>query len=241
MNDLTKPSTLIAGVNTLGLVTAGIYFSRQNTTLNARINDVTDEVETIKDGLKEKVPSMENTIKTMDLGLRSLANSLQNMHNTNGQLDGRIRKNRDKLSDLAETLDALDQRFVNLVEALIAKEIIKKEDVDPPSKVVTKTRGSEKDKKKSKSKHRRDETESEESSSESSESEHDRRDNRRGDNRRDNRRSDNRRPQMPQMPHQHHYAPPYPQQAQPRRAPQPSMNNDDDDIDVVARMASGRK
>jgi hypothetical protein len=158
------------------------------------------------------------------------------MHNTNGQLDGRIRKNRDKLSDLAETLDALDQRFVNLVEALIAKDIIKKEDVDPPSKIVTKTRGSEKDKKKSKSKHRRDETESEKSSSESSESEHDRRDNRR----RDNRRSDNRRPQM--HPHQHHYAPTYPQQTQPRRGPTVPMNsNDDDDIDVVARMASGRK
>jgi len=242
MNDLTKPSTLIAGVNTLGLVTAGIYFSRQNTTLNARINDVADEVETIKDGLKEKVPTMENSMKTLELSLRSLANSLQTIHNTNGQMDGRIRKNRDKLSDIAETLDALDQRFVNLVEALIAKDIIKKEDVDPPSKIVTKTRGSDKEhKKKSKSKHRRDETESEDSSSESSESEHDRRDNRRNDNRRDNRR----RPQMPQMhphQHQHHYAPPYPQQVQPRRAPQMPMNtNDDDDIDVVARMASGRK
>lgn len=246
MNDLTKPSTLISGVNTLGLVTAGIYFSRQNTTLNAKINDVSDEVETIKDGLKEKVPTLENTIRTMELSMRSLANSLQTIHNTNGQMDGRIRKNRDKLSDIAETLDALDQRFVNLVEALIAKDVIKKEDVDPPSKVVTKTRSSDKDKKKSKSsKHRREETESEESSASESESEHDRRDNRRSDNRRnDNRRNDNRRPQMPQMAphphqHQHHYAP-YPQQvAQPRRAP--TVNNDDDDIDVVARMASGRK
>jgi hypothetical protein len=42
--------------------------------------------------------------------------------------------------------------------------------------------------------------------------------------------------------HQHHQIP-YPQAPQPRRVPQNhgAMNNEDDDIDVVARMASGRK
>jgi hypothetical protein len=247
MNDLTKPSTLIAGVNTLGLVTAGIYFSRQNTTLNARVNDVTDEVETIKDGLKEKVPAIENSVNILNHSIRSLSNSIQTIHVANGKIDKKVSKTRDDLAEISATLDKLDQRFVNLVEALIAKDIIKKDDVDPPSKVVTKTRGSEKDsKKKSKtaSKHRRDETESEASSSSSdSESEDDRRDSRRNDNRRDTRRdnrNDNRRPPMPQMGqhmgHQQHHHMPYPQAPQPRRAP--TMNNDDDDIDVVARMAS---
>lgn len=238
MNDLTKPSTLIAGVNTLGLVTAGIYFSRQNTTLNARVNDVADEVETIKDGLKEKVPAIENSVKTLDHSIRFLSNSIQTIHVSNGKIDKKLGKTRDDLAEISAALDKLDQRFVNLVEALIAKDIIKKEDVDPPSKVVTKTRSSDKDnKKKSKSsKHRRDETESEESSSSSSsESEDDRRDNRR---RNDNRR-DNRRPVMPHMNqnmgHQHHM--PYPQAPQPRRAPT-HASNEDDDIDVVARMAS---
>jgi hypothetical protein len=247
MNDLTKPSTLIAGVNTLGLVTAGIYFSRQNTTLNARVNDVADEVETIKDGLKEKVPAIENSVNILNHSIRSLSNSIQTIHVANGKIDKKVSKTRDDLAEISATLDKLDQRFVNLVEALISKDLIKKEDVDPPSKVVTKTRGSDKDKKKSKttSKHRRDETESEASGSSSgSESEDDRRDTRRRndtrrdniDNRRDNR-NDNRRPPMPQMAqhnHQHHM--PYPQAPQPRRAP--TMNNDDDDIDVVARMAS---
>lgn len=245
MNDLTKPSTLIAGVNTLGLVTAGIYFSKQNTATNVRINDVADEVETIKDGLKEKVPTIENSVNILNHSIRSLSNSIQTIHLTNGKVDKKVGKNRDEMAEISATLDRLDQRFVNLVEALIAKDIIKKDDVDPPSKIVTKTRGSDKDKKKSKtaSKHRRDETESEASASDSSsESEDDRRNTRRNDNRRDTR--DNRRPVAhPQMNHHqhmpHHMA--YPQAPQPRRAPQPQAMNDDDDIDVVARMASGRK
>lgn len=241
MNDLTKPSTLIAGVNTLGLVTAGIYFSRQNTTLNARINDVTDEVETIKDGLKEKVPAIENSVKTLDHSIRFLSNSLQTFHVSNGKIDKKVSKNRDELAEISATLDRLDQRFVNLVEALISKNIITKEDVDPPSKVVTKTRGGSDKKDKKKSKHRRDETESEASDSSSeSESESDRRNHRRRDNVRDTR-NDNRRPQVhPHMTQHHQHHMPYPQAPQPRRVQAP-INNDDDDIDVVARMASGRK
>jgi chromosome segregation ATPase len=257
MNDLTKPSTLIAGVNTLGLVTAGIYFSRQNTTLNARVNDVTDEIETIKEGLKEKVPTIENSVRTLDHSIRFVSNSVQNVHLSNGKIDKKLGKTRDELAEISAALDKLDQRFVNLVEALIAKDIIKKEDVDPPSKVVTKTRNSEKEKSKKKSKHRRDETESEQSSSDSdSESEddrHNRRDNRRNDRHSNDNRRDNRRPPThPQMAHHmgnqshhmgHQQHMPYPQAPQPRRGPQAHgpMNNDDDDIDVVARMASGRK
>jgi chromosome segregation ATPase len=229
MNDLSKPSTLFSGASALGLVTASIYFSRQNTGINLRLNDLSEEIETIKDGLKEKIPQIENTMKSFNHALNNINLNTQNIGMGLRKVEKKYNSVRDDIKEVSDTLDALDQRFVNLVETLITKGNIIKEDVDPPTKVVTKTRNSSgKDKKKSKSsKHRRDETESEESSSESSsESEEDRRDTRRDrrDNRRDNRR-DMRGPSNMGMP---------------RRMPTQG-NQEDDDIDAVVRMASNRK
>lgn len=223
MNDLSKPSTIFAGVNSLGLITTAVYFSRQNAALNGKINEVNEEIDTIKEGLKEKVPTIENSVKALDHAFRTLNQGLQSVNNNTHLIEKKTNKARGEVTEISDTLDALDTRFVNLVEALISKGIITKEDVDPPSKQVFRTRhttaggGSRRKdedsgsgRRKDDRRRRRDETSDE---SESSDSED------------DHRRRDTRRARSVPAP-------------MPRRSNVGISNNDDDDIDVVARMAS---
>lgn len=226
MNDLSKPSTIFQGVNTLGLITTAVYFSRQNAALNVKINDTFDEIDTIKEGLKDKVPKIENSVKTLEMAMRSLSQNLQNIGHSLHTSDKKVSRARGEVTEISDTLDALDTRFVNLVEALIAKNIISKEDVDPPSKQIFRTR--QETRRVSGGRYNRDDEDEEPRDS---------RRNTRGDSRRDRRpvrddtedESDSR--SEDERRHRRTRSVPAP-----RRPIVPS--NDDDDIDVVARMAS---
>jgi len=227
MNDLSKPSTIFSGVNTLGLITTAVYFSRQNAALNVKVNDTIDEIDTIKEGLKDKVPKIENSVKTLEMAMRSLSQNLQNVGHSLHASDKKMSRARNEVSEISDTLDALDTRFVNLVEALIAKGVITKEDVDPPSKQIFRTR--QETRRVSGGRYSRDEEEEEPRET---------RRVTRGETRRDRRpvreETEDESDHHSEDDRRHRRARSVPA---PRRSAMP-MNNEDDDIDVVARMAS---
>jgi len=224
MNDLSKPSTIFSGVNTLGLITTAVYFSRQNAALNIKVNDTLDEIDTIKEGLKDKVPKIENSVKTLDMAIRSLSQNLQNVGHSLHSSDKKMSKARSEVSEISDTLDALDTRFVNLVEALIAKGVITKEDVDPPSKQIFRTR-QETTRRRGGGRRSHDESDEEREAPA-----------RRRGGRNDRRTRDETESESEESDNDRRH-----RRARSVPAPAPRRNNpivEDDDIDVVARMAS---
>jgi len=214
MNDITKPATLLAGVSTLGLVSTSIYFSNKTSALNKSIADINDDIDTIKDGLKEKVPALENQIKNVDHGLRAISGGMQNFAMHSKKIEKKFGKTLEEVSEVSSALDTIDDRVVRLIEALVSKNVISQEDIDPPPKPqpVQRARASKNESKKTK--HFSEDEEDEED--ESSEEEPVRR-----------RSSNNKNRSSRSVP-------------APRRH-SPNDKDDGDDIDAVVRMASGRR
>lgn len=211
MNDITKPGTLLAGINTVGLISTSVYFSNKTNTLSKQISTIDADIDTIKEGLKEKVPSLENSIKALDHGVRSLANGMQNFHNHSGKIDKKFARTHTEVIEMSEALDKIDDRMVRLIEALVQKNIITQEDIEPPVKPVPiqRARGVKIQEK------RRSSSEDEDEEESSSESEREVR-----------RKSKSRNTRS---------LPP------PRRQSSVSKDDDGDDIDQVVRMASNRR
>lgn len=214
--DVTKPSTLLTGVNTIGLVSTSVYFSNKITGISKQISTIDADIDTIKDGLKEKVPTLESSIKAVDHGVRSLANGMQNFANHTKKLEKKFGKASTEVSEMSAALDKIDDRMVRLIEALVAKGTITQEDIDPPVKPapIQRARASKvQEKRRSSSESEMDSEEDSVDSEEEREKERDRRRNK-GRNTR---------------------SVPPPQ----RRL---TVKDDgDDDIDQVVRMASGRR
>lgn len=215
MNDITKPATLLAGISTLGLVSTSIYFSNKNAAINKSISDINDDIDTIKDGLKEKVPALENQIKNVDHGLRAMSGGMQNFAIHSKKIEKKFGKTLEEVSEVSSALDTIDDRVVRLIEALVSKNVISQEDIDPPPKPqpVQRARHSKNDTKKSK--HFSEDEEDEDDAS--SEEEPVRR-----------RSSNNKNRNSRSVP-------------APSRRHSPNDKDDGDDIDAVVRMASGRR
>ena len=128
MNDLTKPSMMLGYANTVGIAASTIYMVNKTSALNAKFNDLSEDVETIRDGIKEKVPIMEQNIKGLDQNIRGIVNF------SNSQVVPLIKKSeksekkldryRSCIEEMAATIEALDARYMALVQALKDNKIL---------------------------------------------------------------------------------------------------------------------
>ena len=128
MNDLTKPSMMLGYANTVGLAASTIYMVNKTSTLTAKFNDLSEDVDTIRDGIKEKVPIIEQNIKGLDQNIRGIVNF------SNSQVVPLIKKSeksekkldryRSCIEEMAATIEALDARYMALVQALKDNKIL---------------------------------------------------------------------------------------------------------------------
>jgi hypothetical protein len=128
MNDLTRPSAILGYANTVGLAVATVYLNSKTTALNAKYNDLAEDVDTIRDGIKEKVPMIENTIKGLDQNLRNVAtvvnNNLGPMVKRTEKTDKKVAKYKVAIEELYEVIDIMDARYNALVKVLVDNKIL---------------------------------------------------------------------------------------------------------------------
>lgn len=167
MNEFTRPAAVLGYVNTAGLIGSAIYLNNKTTALSVKINNVEDRMKTVEDGIKEEFPMMKSSVKSLDHGLRSVANAV----NTLGPIVKKQEKTGKKvdklvqiLSDIGEAVELLEIRQNALISALNAAKVL--ENFTAPSEVPRPVVH----KKKSSKKSRKYESSSEDESS-SSESE----------------------------------------------------------------------
>lgn len=163
MGDFTKPGTILAGVSTIGVISTSVYFSNKTNSLAKQIATIDADIDTIKDGLKEKVPMLENAIKTVDHGLRNMSTGMQNFANHTKKIEKKFSKSSSEVSEMSEALDVIDNRMVRLMEALVRKGVVSEEEINPPVKAppIQRARASKETKRRS------SDSDSEESESES--------------------------------------------------------------------------
>ena len=146
MNDFTRPSAILGYANTIGLGVVTVYLVNRTNSLNTKYNDLADEVDTIRDGIKEKVPIIENTIKGLDQNLRNVATAVNNnlgpIIKNNQKTEKKLSKYRAIIEELTETIDVMEHRFSSLVKALNDGKILEnfkvEEVVRPPTPVPVK-------------------------------------------------------------------------------------------------------
>jgi hypothetical protein len=138
MNDLTRPSAILGYANTVGLAVATVYLNNKTNNLNAKYIDLADDVDTIRDGIKEKVPMIENTIKGLDQNLRNVAtvvnNNLGPLIKKGDKTDKKVGKFKAIIEELYETIELMDMRYNTLVKSLVDNKILenfKIEDITP--------------------------------------------------------------------------------------------------------------
>lgn len=73
MNEHTRPLALLTYANTVALGGAAIYFNNKTNAINTKLEDVTEEVSEIREGVEKKVPMIENSIKGLDQMVRNIA------------------------------------------------------------------------------------------------------------------------------------------------------------------------
>jgi hypothetical protein len=143
MNDLTRPSALLGYANTVGIAVATVYLANKTSALNVKYNDLAEEIETIRDGVKEKVPAIENTIKGLDQNLRNVAtavnNSLGGMNKRHIKTEKKMNKYKNVIEELFEVIEVQEARYNALVKALLDNKVLedfKMEEAPVPPPVV---------------------------------------------------------------------------------------------------------
>ena len=176
MNDLTKPVAMISYANTVGLVGTTVYFSKKITSLETKLNDAAEEIETIRDGVKEKVPFMENNLRGIENNMRGIANvvnsNLPVFAKKIEKTEKKIEKIRLVLENMGDAIESLEYKFTMLMKILNEKDVLGGAKIEIPTEApqppVQRERSIKKSKKTKKSKSY---SSSEESESESSEEE----------------------------------------------------------------------
>jgi len=128
MSEFTRPTAMISYATTVGVVASTIYLNNKiNETsgkLHTKIVDITEDIGIIRDGVKEKVPMLEN-------GLKHIASDMKNVIGAINAHSGSIKKlnkMEKKLSrcimaveDIMNALEVLEARQTNLINGLKAK------------------------------------------------------------------------------------------------------------------------
>lgn len=124
MNEFTRPTAVLGYATGVGLAASTIFLNNKITTTNTKLNDLTEDVEAIRDGVKEKVPSIENTLKMMDHGIKNIASVVNNHAGSvkkTPKLEKRLFKVCEVLEGIMEQVESLETRYQVLVDALKSK------------------------------------------------------------------------------------------------------------------------
>lgn len=124
MNDLTRPSALVSYTAGVGVIASTIYLNNKIGAVSTKLADLTDDVDVIRTGVKEKVPMIENNIKNVEMVIKNIAAAL----NSQGpvirkvpKMEKKMSKYREVLEHIMEVLETVEARQLALIDALKAK------------------------------------------------------------------------------------------------------------------------
>lgn len=150
MSEFTRPTAMISYANAVGVVASTIYLNNKiNETsgrLHTKIVDITEDIGIIRDGVKEKVPMLENGIKHLASDMKNVIGAI-NAHSASikklTKMEKRLGRCICAIEDIMGSLEALEARQSNLINGLKAKGVLDGVVVEtahpPPPPVVTKT------------------------------------------------------------------------------------------------------
>lgn len=120
-SDLTKPVSLLTYANTVGVVASTVYLNNKTNSINARVTDLAEDVESIRDGVKEKVPGMEKNLTMLNTHYQNMVNTLNNQGRVvekMSKVDKKFEKMRLFMDSIGEALEALEDKHNQLVTVL---------------------------------------------------------------------------------------------------------------------------
>jgi hypothetical protein len=124
MNEFTRPTAVLGYATGVGLAASTIFLNNKITVTNSKLTDLTEDVEAIRDGVKEKVPAIENTLKMMDHGMKNIASVVNNHAGSvkkTPKLEKRLAKACEIIEGLMEQVETLETRYQVLIDALKSK------------------------------------------------------------------------------------------------------------------------
>ena len=128
MSEFTRPTAMIGYATTVGVVASTIYLNNKinetNGKLHNKITDITEDINIIRDGVKEKVPMLENGIKHIASDMGKVMGAVNN-HSVNIKklikMEKRLSRCIMAVEDIMNALEVLETRQVNLINGLKAK------------------------------------------------------------------------------------------------------------------------
>lgn len=121
MSEFTKPLAVLSYANTAGILATTIYTNNKLNVTNQKLKDVAEDVDMIRDGIKEKVPVIENNIKHLDNVIKNIVSVFNNQ-----TLSGK-KKNKKLCSvveELAIRLEESENRYARLLNELKNKSVL---------------------------------------------------------------------------------------------------------------------
>jgi hypothetical protein len=128
MSEFTRPTAMIGYATTVGVVASTIFLNNKisdsNTRLHNKITDLTEDINIIRDGVKEKVPMIENGMKHMSDNIKGIAGVVNNHSNVIKKLlkmEKRLARCLVAVEDVMNALEIIESRQNNLINALKTK------------------------------------------------------------------------------------------------------------------------
>jgi hypothetical protein len=131
MSEFTRPTAMIGYATAVGAVASTIFLnnkiSENNFKVNAKINDLTEDINIIRDGVKEKVPIIEKGMNHMADNIKGIAGVVTNHSNVLKKLikmEKRLSRCLMAVEDVMNALETIETRQLNLISALKTKGVL---------------------------------------------------------------------------------------------------------------------
>ena len=131
MSEFTRPTAMIGYATTVGVVASTIFLNNKisdtNAKFTAKVNDLAEDINIIRDGVKEKVPAIEGAMKHMNDNIRGIAGVVHNHSNVMKKLvktEKRVARCLVAIEDIMNALEVIETRQINLMTALKTKGVL---------------------------------------------------------------------------------------------------------------------
>lgn len=140
MSEFTRPTAMIGYATTVGVVASTIFLNNKinetNGKLNTKIADITEDIGIIRDGVKEKVPMLENGLKHLAGDIKNVVGAINN-HSVNikklNKMEKRLTRCITAVEDIMNALEILETRQINLINGLKAKGSLEGVTIEAPA------------------------------------------------------------------------------------------------------------
>jgi hypothetical protein len=130
MSELTKPVSVLTYANTAGILATTIYTNNKLNATNTKLKDVAEDVDMIRDGIKEKVPTIENNIKQLDNVIKNIVQVFNNQAMATKKTEKKHKKLYRVIEELLIRLDESESRYARLLNELKTKNVLEASVVD---------------------------------------------------------------------------------------------------------------